>query len=150
MTRRHTCPHWSHSSESALPTPWSSSRYPEDEFANGIDLGLDRSWNSAHWRHFGRLAGYTNLKEKHRQEDGKQAYVLLHEWSGQVAVQAAPLLQAAQERAQLRTQPQPPQQSGPATPRQLGVEGKPVPSPVTVGSPLGQEYGRRMKRLLQR
>ncbi len=120
------------------------------EVGRELAVRYDADPNSAHWRHFGRLAGYTNLKEKHRQEDGKQPYVLLHEWSGRVAVQAAPLLQAAQERAQLRTQPQPPQQSGLATREQLGVEGKPAPSLVTVGSPLGREYGRRMERLQQR
>jgi len=120
------------------------------EVGRELAARYDADPNSAHWRHFGRLAGYTNLKEKHRQEDGKQPYVLLHEWSGQVAIHAAPLLQTAQERAQLRTGPQQPQQSGLATREQLGVEGKLAPSLVTVGSPLGQEYSRRMERLQQR
>jgi len=120
------------------------------EVGRELAVRYDADPNSAHWRHFGRLAGYTNLKEKHRQEDGKQPYVLLHEWSGQVAAQAAPLLQVAQERVQLRTGPQPPQPSIPTTREHLGVEGKLVLPTVTAGSPLGQEYGRCMERLLQR
>src|SRR5438876_2545264 len=32
---------------------------------------------SADWRHFGRLAGFTNRKEKHRQPDGYFPYVRL-------------------------------------------------------------------------
>ncbi len=37
---------------------------------------------SADWRHFGRLAGFTNRKEKHRQSDGYFPYVRLVEASG--------------------------------------------------------------------
>jgi hypothetical protein len=37
---------------------------------------------SADWRHFGRLAGFTNRKEKYRQPDGHFPYVLLLEASG--------------------------------------------------------------------
>ena len=42
----------------------------------GGDLG------SADWRHFGRLAGFTNRKDKYRQPDGHFPYVLLLEASG--------------------------------------------------------------------
>ena len=34
---------------------------------------------SADWRHFGRLAGFTNRKEKYRQEDGRYPFVRLME-----------------------------------------------------------------------
>lgn len=34
---------------------------------------------AADWRHFGRLAGFTNRKEKYRQEDGRYPFVRLRE-----------------------------------------------------------------------
>jgi hypothetical protein len=37
---------------------------------------------SADWRHFGRLAGFTNRKQKHRQADGYFPYVRLLEATG--------------------------------------------------------------------
>ncbi len=37
---------------------------------------------SADWRHYGRLAGFTNRKEKYRQPDGHFPYVLLLEAGG--------------------------------------------------------------------
>jgi hypothetical protein len=37
---------------------------------------------SADWRHYGRLAGFTNRKEKYRRENGLFPFVLLHEASG--------------------------------------------------------------------
>jgi hypothetical protein len=37
---------------------------------------------SADWRHYGRLAGFTNRKEKYRKENGLYPFVLLHEASG--------------------------------------------------------------------
>src|SRR5205807_2666813 len=52
--------------------------------------------NSADWRHFGRLAGFTNRKRTH-ERDGIQPYVLVHEASGAVAEQGAQLVAAAQE-----------------------------------------------------
>jgi len=42
----------------------------------GGDLG------SADWRHYGRLAGFTNRKERHRRNDGTFPYVKLHEATG--------------------------------------------------------------------
>ena len=44
--------------------------------------------SSADWRHFGRLAGFTNRKEKHRREDGLSPFVKLIEASGEVYPQA--------------------------------------------------------------
>lgn len=37
---------------------------------------------SADWRHYGRLAGFTNRKEKYRKESGLYPFVVLHEPSG--------------------------------------------------------------------
>jgi RepB DNA-primase from phage plasmid len=45
-------------------------------------FGGDRG--SADWRHFGRLAGFTNRKEKHRQEDGQFPFVRLIHHGGEV------------------------------------------------------------------
>src|SRR5437667_3668430 len=44
---------------------------------------------SADWRHFGRLAGFTNRKEKYRQPDGDFPYVRLREASGSTYAKAA-------------------------------------------------------------
>ena len=41
--------------------------------------------NSADWRHFGRLAGLTNAKPKHKDANGRSPYVLAHESSGKPA-----------------------------------------------------------------
>src|SRR5258708_1288362 len=37
---------------------------------------------SADWRHYGRLAGFTNRKDKYRRKDGTLPYVRLHEATG--------------------------------------------------------------------
>jgi hypothetical protein len=44
-------------------------------------FGGDRG--AADWRHFGRLAGLTNRKPKHRAEDGRYPFVLLVQATGQ-------------------------------------------------------------------
>jgi hypothetical protein len=54
--------------------------------------------NSADWRHYGRLAGFTNRKGVHTQADGKQPYVLLDSYHGKPAVNAQKLLQEARKR----------------------------------------------------
>ena len=56
---------------------------------------------SADWKHYGRLAGFTNRKPSRVQPDGRYPYVLLHESGGQTAERAGELLEAAAER--LRT-----------------------------------------------
>ena len=38
--------------------------------------------SSADWRHFGRLAGFTNQKPQRRLANGLAPFVKLHEWSG--------------------------------------------------------------------
>src|SRR6202521_6370754 len=47
---------------------------------------------SADWRHYGRLAGFTNRKDKHRRTDGTFPYVRLHEATGAVYSRAVAFL----------------------------------------------------------
>src|SRR5947207_5531477 len=53
---------------------------------------------SADWRHFGRLAGFTNCKEKHRQPDGYFPYVLLREASGSTYEKGAGFVAEVEEK----------------------------------------------------
>jgi hypothetical protein len=54
--------------------------------------------NSADWRHFGRLAGFTNRKPVHTTESGRNPWVLCHEAPGKVAENGPELAQKAQQR----------------------------------------------------
>lgn len=54
--------------------------------------------NSADWRHFGRLAGLTNAKPKHKDANGRSPYVLAHESGGKVASAGLALVQLAAQR----------------------------------------------------
>ena len=54
--------------------------------------------NSADWRHFGRLAGLTNAKPKHKDANGRSPYVLAHESGGKVAPAGLALVQQAAQR----------------------------------------------------
>ena len=47
---------------------------------------------SADWRHYGRLAGFTNRKEKYRKESGLYPFVVLHEASGRTYRRATDFL----------------------------------------------------------
>ena len=49
---------------------------------------------SADWRHFGRLAGFTNRKEIHREANGRFPYVRLIEASGMVYERASEFIPA--------------------------------------------------------
>jgi hypothetical protein len=53
-------------------------------------FGGDRG--SADWRHYGRLAGFTNRKEKHRQQDGRFPFVRLVHSDGEVYPKATEFL----------------------------------------------------------
>jgi hypothetical protein len=48
---------------------------------------------SADWRHYGRLAGFTNRKEKYRRENGLYPFVVLHEASGRTYRRAGEFLE---------------------------------------------------------
>lgn len=55
---------------------------------------------SADWRHYGRLAGFTNRKPTRTRADGHQPYVLLHEDRGREAPRAGEILEAAARRVE--------------------------------------------------
>lgn len=58
--------------------------------------------NSADWRHFGRLAGLTNAKPKHKDANGRSPYVLAHDSAGKVAPAGLELVQQAAQRVRER------------------------------------------------
>lgn len=58
----------------------------------------DADPGSADWRHFGRLAGFTNRKPRH-QRHGLFPFVLLEEAWGSVAAKGRPYLQEAKQEA---------------------------------------------------
>ena len=53
--------------------------------------------NSADWRHYGRLAGFTNRKPEHTTETGHNPWVLCHESSGKPASCGLDLVQGTQQ-----------------------------------------------------
>ena len=52
---------------------------------------------SADWRHYGRLAGFTNRKEKYRKESGLYPFVVLHEASGRTYRRATEFLREVEQ-----------------------------------------------------
>ena len=62
-----------------------------DQYPGGEGVGAAVWWRSgsADWRHFGRLAGFTNPKPNRRLESGLQPFARLVEASGQVYIRAA-------------------------------------------------------------
>jgi hypothetical protein len=76
---------WLHHGQ-ILPKPLSTfaARLLASRF--GCDLA------SADWRHYGRLAGFTNRKDKYRKADGTFPYVRLHEATGAVYSKAVTFL----------------------------------------------------------
>src|SRR5260370_30327743 len=53
---------------------------------------------SADWRHYGRLAGFTNRKEKYRKENGLYPFVLLHEATGRAYRRSPEVLRGGEEK----------------------------------------------------
>ncbi len=53
--------------------------------ARTLAIGYEADRASADWRHFGRLAGFTNRKPKHRDDNGRAPFVLLYSASGRTA-----------------------------------------------------------------
>jgi len=111
--------------------------------------------SSANWRHMGRLAGFTNRKEEHRQPDGRYPYVRLRDAGGERAADAPAILDRARDQAT--------QGRHAAAEKSGGVEGESPQEragrrfafsrpPAGVGpvSPLGREYAHRVQRLLER
>ena len=62
------------------------------EIAQALAQRYEGDAHSADWRHFGRLAGFTNNKPQHLDPNGRAPYVLCHESSGKVATAAEPML----------------------------------------------------------
>jgi hypothetical protein len=80
-----------HSGAEKLPTAISTEAARELATRYGGDPG------SADWRHFGRLAGFTNCKDKHRQPNGLFPFVRLHGASGQVYGHAADFIDGVRQ-----------------------------------------------------
>jgi RepB DNA-primase from phage plasmid len=55
---------------------------------------------AADWRHFGRLAGFTNRKEKYRQDNGLFPFVRLKEASGAEYTQGEPFIESVKDAVQ--------------------------------------------------
>ena len=60
--------------------------------------------SSADWRHFGRLAGFTNQKLSRRLINGLAPFVKLHEWSGNIYAKAQELLDSVTAQMALAAQ----------------------------------------------
>ena len=97
--------------------------------------------NSSDWRHYGRLAGVTNRKERHRRADGLFPYVLLHAAVGRLAPAAAALLADARARLEAVVA-----DDGGIAPEAFS---RPEGAAVSV-SPLGRLYQREVARLVPR
>ena len=67
---------------------------------------------SADWRHYGRLAGFTNRKDKYKEMDGRYPYVRLHEAAGLVYPKAGEFLAEVKSLYEV-------EQCAPARPRSL-------------------------------
>jgi len=111
--------------------------------------------SSANWRHMGRLAGFTNRKEEHRQPDGRYPYVRLRDDGGERAADAPAILARARDQATQGRRTAAEKSGGVArespqerTGRRTAFSRPPVGAgPV---SPLGREYAHRAQRLLER
>jgi len=55
------------------------------DMSKGIAKRFEADPNSADWRHFGRLSGFTNRKPEHTTAQGRNPWVLCHESSGNQA-----------------------------------------------------------------
>ncbi len=67
------------------------------EVAKSLAETLNGDPGSADWRHFGRLAGFTNRKEKYRTEAGMFPFSVLHESAGKVYDNAPAFVQVTRE-----------------------------------------------------
>lgn len=70
-----------------------------EELATAISKVLAKRYggdqNSADWRHYGRLAGFTNRKPKYINKDGKSPFVTLYDGNGKLAPGADGLISDA-------------------------------------------------------
>ncbi len=116
---------------------------------------------SADYKHYGRLAGYTNRKPERARADGLQPFVTLHEYSGRPATRANELLNVAAER--LRVQEHQAQEraaedarlrarvGGPQDPARADDFSRPGQGGALIdGSHLAAEYRQHAERLIAR
>ena len=68
--------------------------------ARALANRFDGDANAADWRHFGRLAGFTNQKEKHRQTNGLFPFVRLIESTGTVYREAGNFVATVREQCE--------------------------------------------------
>jgi len=68
--------------------------------ARALASRFDGDTNAADWRHFGRLAGFTNQKEKHRQPNGLFPFVRLIESTGTVYREAGKFVATVREKCE--------------------------------------------------
>jgi len=111
--------------------------------------------SSANWRHMGRLAGFTNRKEEHRQLDGRYPYVRLRDADGERAPEAPAILVRARDEATQGRHATAEKSSGVAGESPQERAGRRVafsrpPAGAGPVSPLGREYAHRAQRLLER
>ena len=94
--------------------------------------------NSAAFRHYGRLAGFTNRKPSRRRPDGQHPYVLLREASGETAVETLEgfLATAMSDKA--------------TSPSQGPSDGSQGHFRASSPGPPGENYTRRVSLLLSR
>jgi hypothetical protein len=111
--------------------------------------------SSANWRHMGRLAGFTNGKEEHRQPDGRYPYVRLRDAGGERAADAPAILDRARDQATQGRRAAAEKRGGVAgeSPQERAgwrVAFSRPPAEAGPVSPLGREYAHRAQRLLER
>ena len=70
--------------------------------SKGIAKHFNADINSADWRHYGRLSGFTNRKPEHTTETGRNPWVLCHESSGKKAIRGEEMLAKAERAYQER------------------------------------------------
>jgi len=109
--------------------------------------------SSANWRHMGRLAGFTNRKEEHRQPDGRYPYVRLRDAGGERAADVPTILDRARDQATQGRRAAAEKRGGVAGESPQERAGRRVAFsrlPAGPVSPLGREYVHRAQRLLER
>jgi len=134
-------------------TPLSTEEGPA--VARDLAARYDGDMSSANWRHMGRLAGFTNRKEEHRQPDERYPYVRLRDAGGERAADAPAILDRARDQATQGRRAAAEKRGGVAgeSPQERAgwrVAFSRPPAGAGPVSPLGREYAHRAQRLLER
>lgn len=96
--------------------------------------------NSANWRHFGRLAGFTNRKPEHTTKTGHNPWVLCHESNGRQASRGVEIAKRA-DQAVIERQAQ--------VERQTRLEAARGPPERSYGPGPAREYRKQLKHLTE-